>query len=87
MAQARMIDDLVGEQISLGLQLSVICTEDAPLLVANPADADTLLGIDLRRRHQGRSARSGHAADARGFPRAAHAATDRRCCCPASSTR
>ncbi len=33
MAQARMIEDLVGEQISLGLQLSVSCAEDAPWLV------------------------------------------------------
>jgi pimeloyl-ACP methyl ester carboxylesterase len=44
MAQARMIDDLVGEQISFGLQLSVSCAEDAPLLRADPADADSLLG-------------------------------------------
>jgi pimeloyl-ACP methyl ester carboxylesterase len=44
MAQARMIDDLVGEQISMGLQLSVSCAEDAPLLDANADDADTLLG-------------------------------------------
>lgn len=44
MAQARMIDDLVGEQISIGLQLSVSCAEDAPLLTASPDDADTLLG-------------------------------------------
>ncbi len=44
MAQARMIEDLVGEQISLGLQLSVSCAEDAPWLVADPADADTILG-------------------------------------------
>ena len=44
MAQARMIDDLVGEQISMGLQLSVSCAEDAPLLTASPDDADTLLG-------------------------------------------
>jgi len=44
MAQVRMIDDLVGEQISMGLQLSVSCAEDAPLLDANASDADTLLG-------------------------------------------
>jgi pimeloyl-ACP methyl ester carboxylesterase len=44
MAQARMIDDLVGEQISMGLQLSVSCAEDAPLLDENADDADTLLG-------------------------------------------
>jgi pimeloyl-ACP methyl ester carboxylesterase len=44
MAQARMIQDLVGEQISMGLQLSVSCAEDAPLLTASPHDAQTLLG-------------------------------------------
>jgi len=44
MAQARMIDDLVGEQISMGLQLSVSCAEDAPLLDARADDVDTLLG-------------------------------------------
>jgi pimeloyl-ACP methyl ester carboxylesterase len=44
MAQARMIEDLVGEQISLGLQLSVSCAEDAPLLTASTEDEGTLLG-------------------------------------------
>jgi pimeloyl-ACP methyl ester carboxylesterase len=47
MAQARMIDDLVGEQLSLGLQLSVTCAEDSPLLAAGPADAGTLLGAEF----------------------------------------
>jgi pimeloyl-ACP methyl ester carboxylesterase len=44
MAQARMITDLVSEQISFGLQLSVACAEDAPLLTPDPADAGSLLG-------------------------------------------
>jgi pimeloyl-ACP methyl ester carboxylesterase len=44
MAQARMIDDLVSEQISIGLQLSVTCSEDAPLLTESADDAGTLLG-------------------------------------------
>ncbi len=44
MAQARMIEDLLGEQISTALQLSVSCAEDAPWLRADPADAGTLLG-------------------------------------------
>ena len=44
MAQAAMIQDLVGEQITYGMQLSVICTEDADRLRIDPADADTLLG-------------------------------------------
>ncbi len=44
MAQARMIEALIGEQIALGPQLSVNCAEDADRLHANPADEGTLLG-------------------------------------------
>jgi pimeloyl-ACP methyl ester carboxylesterase len=44
MAQARMIESLVGEQIMHGMQLSVSCSEDADLLQVNPADAATLMG-------------------------------------------
>jgi pimeloyl-ACP methyl ester carboxylesterase len=44
MAQARMAEQLVGEQISIPLQLSVSCAEDAPWLQARPADRDTLIG-------------------------------------------
>jgi pimeloyl-ACP methyl ester carboxylesterase len=47
MAQARMVQQLVGEQVSVALQLAVTCAEDAPGLVANPADRDTLLGTGL----------------------------------------
>jgi len=47
MAQSRMIEQLVGEQISIALQLSVSCAEDAPGLVADPADSGTLLGTDF----------------------------------------
>lgn len=50
MAQARMIEQLVGEQIGMALQLSVTCAEDAPWLQRNPADAGTVLGtafVDL----------------------------------------
>ena len=47
MAQARMVQQLVGEQVSVPLQLSVTCAEDAPGLVADPADRDTLLGTAL----------------------------------------
>ena len=36
MAQARMVEQLVGEQISVPLQLSVSCAEDAPWLRADP---------------------------------------------------
>ena len=44
MAQARMIESLVGEQIMQGMQLSVICAEDADRLRVDPADAGTLMG-------------------------------------------
>ena len=44
MAQARMVEQLVGEQISVPLQLAVSCSEDAPWLVPDPADRDTILG-------------------------------------------
>ena len=47
MAQAAMIQNLVGEQITFGMQLSVICAEDADRLRVDPADADTLLGTSL----------------------------------------
>ena len=44
MAQGRMIESLVGEQINQGLQLSVSCSEDADRLRVDPADASTLMG-------------------------------------------
>jgi pimeloyl-ACP methyl ester carboxylesterase len=44
MAQARMIEDLLGEQIMHGMQLSVGCSEDADLLQPDPRDQATLLG-------------------------------------------
>jgi pimeloyl-ACP methyl ester carboxylesterase len=44
MAQATMIESLVGEQITHGLELSVICSEDADLLRPDPLDKDTLMG-------------------------------------------
>jgi len=43
-AQGRMIESLVGEQINQGLQLSVSCSEDADRLRVDPADANTLMG-------------------------------------------
>lgn len=43
-AQARMLVSMLGESIMHGMQLSVICTEDAPGLQANPADAGTVIG-------------------------------------------
>jgi pimeloyl-ACP methyl ester carboxylesterase len=47
MAQAVMMESLVGEQIDLGLQLAVACSEDAPLLERLPAGRETLLGEDF----------------------------------------
>ena len=47
MAQARMVEQLVGEQISVPLQLAVSCAEDAPWLASDPADRDTLLGTQF----------------------------------------
>ena len=44
MAQGRMIENLVGEQINQGLQLSVSCSEDADRLRIDPADANTVMG-------------------------------------------
>lgn len=44
MAQAAMIDALVGEHVAQGMSLAVTCSEDAPLLKPDPADRDTLMG-------------------------------------------
>ena len=44
MAQGRMIESLLGEQIAEGMQLSVTCTEDADRMRVDPRDAATLLG-------------------------------------------
>jgi pimeloyl-ACP methyl ester carboxylesterase len=47
MAQSRMMEQLVGEQIYIPLQLSVSCSEDAPWMRVDPADAGTILGTDF----------------------------------------
>ncbi|HET7844919.1 MAG TPA: alpha/beta fold hydrolase [Xanthomonadales bacterium] len=47
MAQSRMLQSIVGETIMHGMQLSVICAEDADLLQVDPADTNTLLGNSL----------------------------------------
>ena len=44
MALTRMLGDSVGGQMAMGMQLSVICSEDAFGLKADPAVAGTLLG-------------------------------------------
>lgn len=47
MAQARLLMGSLGEQIHHGMQLSVLCSEDADELTADPADAGTVLGNEL----------------------------------------
>jgi pimeloyl-ACP methyl ester carboxylesterase len=44
MALTRMLGDSVGGQMAMGMQLSVICSEDAAGLKADPALEGTLLG-------------------------------------------
>jgi pimeloyl-ACP methyl ester carboxylesterase len=45
-AQKKWISDDLGSQITGGMELSVICAEDADLLTTRPEDAGTLLGND-----------------------------------------
>ncbi|MBK6351293.1 MAG: alpha/beta fold hydrolase [Proteobacteria bacterium] len=47
MAQSRMLEQLIGEQIHVPLQLSVMCAEDAPGMRVDPADAGTILGTEF----------------------------------------
>jgi pimeloyl-ACP methyl ester carboxylesterase len=47
MALSHLITGTVGEQIMTGMQLSVICTEDAADMHADPRDVDSLLGQDM----------------------------------------
>jgi pimeloyl-ACP methyl ester carboxylesterase len=47
MAQSRMMEQLIGEQIYVPLQLSVMCAEDAPGMRVDPADAGTILGTEF----------------------------------------
>ena len=47
MALSKMLASTVGDQIMHGMQLSVICTEDADELKADPNDAGSLLGVDM----------------------------------------
>ncbi len=44
MGQSQLLAGDLSGSMQGGMQLSVICTEDAPLLKPNPADADLLLG-------------------------------------------
>lgn len=49
LAQARLLMSRVGDSIMHGMQLSVMCTEDAPELRENPADVGTVLGAEFVR--------------------------------------
>ena len=73
MAQSRMIEQLLGEQISCRLQLSVSCAEDAPWMRADPADAGTLLGTAFVDFALAQCEVWPRGSDAGGFPRAVQA--------------
>ncbi len=47
MAQSKLINAVVGESITVAMHWSVVCTEDADELKADPADAKTALGTEL----------------------------------------
>lgn len=47
MSLSKMLGEQMSDSITLGMQLSVICTEDGSELKPNPADEDTLLGNDF----------------------------------------
>jgi pimeloyl-ACP methyl ester carboxylesterase len=47
MQQAHLVGDMMQAQLMHGMQLSVVCAEDAPLFKPDPADASTTLGEAL----------------------------------------
>lgn len=47
MALSKLLSRTIGDQIMQGMQLSVICAEDASELKVDPADSQSLLGVDL----------------------------------------
>jgi pimeloyl-ACP methyl ester carboxylesterase len=47
LAQGHLVFDRFANSMSLGMQFSVLCAEDAPLLQPRPDDKDTLLGAGL----------------------------------------
>lgn len=47
MALSNLLSSTLGDQIMHGMQLSVICTEDASEMKANDADKDSLLGNNM----------------------------------------
>jgi DNA-binding XRE family transcriptional regulator/pimeloyl-ACP methyl ester carboxylesterase len=72
MALSTLLNATIGDSIMHGMQLSVICTEDATELKADPADAGSLIGVD-HDHHADRAVRGLAAWRAPGgFPRAAH---------------
>jgi len=48
MSLSTMIGSQLDEDLNYGMQLSVICAEDADLFKPNPADAGTVLGDDMQ---------------------------------------
>jgi len=47
MAQAKLVSGELGDSMTAGMQLSVICSEDGDELKADPAYADSVLGNEL----------------------------------------
>src|SRR5690348_1672107 len=47
MGQSKILSGDLSESMQGGMQLSVICTEDAPLMKPRPQDSDLLLGTEL----------------------------------------
>jgi pimeloyl-ACP methyl ester carboxylesterase len=47
MALSKLLSSTLGDQIMAGMQFSVICTEDAGEMKADPADAGSLIGNEL----------------------------------------
>ena len=47
LAQAERMFDSIGDDLAHGMELSVICAEDADLMREDPADRDSLMGDEL----------------------------------------
>src|SRR5690606_13005866 len=47
MAQSRMLASSIGDQMAHGMQLSVMCTEDAAEMAIEPGDDGSVLGNDM----------------------------------------
>ncbi|MGQ0585959.1 MAG: alpha/beta hydrolase [Gammaproteobacteria bacterium] len=47
LAQAERLFDSLGDELASGMELSVICAEDADLLREDPADGDRLMGDEI----------------------------------------